>query len=86
MPRRMSFFNEVQKCDGSLSHQPLLSMESNGGGVKRIKAVQKDLFARASQICRDTKNNDNVIYVKAPTMPSTSTVINVLEILSNLTS
>lgn len=56
------------------------------GAVKRLKGVQKGLSARESQISRDTNNNDNVIYLKAPTMPGTSTVINALEILSNLTS
>lgn len=56
------------------------------GGAKKIKEVQKGLFARASQISRETHNNDNVISLKAPTMPGTRTVINALEILSNLTS
>lgn len=88
MPRRMSFFNEVQKCHGSLSHRPLPEWDQmrGGGVVKGIKEVQKGLLARASQISRETNNNDNVIYLKAPTMPGTSTVINALEILSNLTS
>lgn len=68
------------------STTPRMGSNARGGVVKGIKEVQKGLLARASQISRETNNNDNVIYLKAPTMPGTSTVINALEILSNLTS